>query len=172
MESIEPVLASWAGFYGYLGAVAATLLGLLFVSVSLRLNIFQQQEVRDVRDFALLTFGTFFCLIVISGLFLIPHQTRLGFGLPLLALGVLGTAGSALVALETQRVNVDEFTPPWWALPAWALVVLTYLGMLVIGGLVIGGWTGAIEWLVLVDAALLTIATASAWLLLSNAAPA
>jgi hypothetical protein len=62
MPPAEQAIGSWQGFYTYLGTVAATLLGLLFVTVSLRLNIFHQHEVRDVRDFAFLTFGSYFCL--------------------------------------------------------------------------------------------------------------
>jgi hypothetical protein len=109
MESIEQALAAWQGFYAYLRAVAATLLGLLFVSVSLRLNIFRRAEIRDVRDFALLTFGSFFCLVLIAGLILIPHQTRLGLGLPLrvcaplVVLACVGVGGPDIRVLACHR---------------------------------------------------------------------
>jgi hypothetical protein len=136
--------------------VAATLLGLLFVSVSLRLNIFRRAEIRDVRDFALLTFGSFFCLVLIAGLILIPHQTRLGLGLPLFVLGLLGSAGSAYIALEARRLNTGGYALPWWSWPALGLVVLTYVCSLVIGGLLLAGRVDVLGWLVVVDAGLLT----------------
>jgi hypothetical protein len=111
MESIEQALAAWTGFYGYLGAVAATLLGLLFVSVSLRLNIFQEHEVRDVRDFAFLTFGSFFCLVLVAGVFLVPHQTRLGLGMPLALFGLLGVVGTAYVGPRSPPAEYRRKCP-------------------------------------------------------------
>jgi hypothetical protein len=169
VESIEQALAGWQSFYAYLGVVAATLLGLLFVSISLRLNIFRQQEIRDVRDFAFLTFGSFFCLILVSGLFLIPHQTRVGLGLPLAILGLLGSAGAAYIALESHLLNTGAHALSWWSWAAWAPVEFTYLGLLTIGLMFLEGRTDVFGWLVLVDAGLLTVATASAWVLLSHA---
>src|SRR5438046_4109918 len=93
--TFDQALSTWQGFYTYLGAVSATLLGLLFVAVSLRLNLFTQQQVRDVRDFAFLTFGTFFGLILVAALFLIPHQSRVGLGLPLMLLGLVGESAAS-----------------------------------------------------------------------------
>ena len=57
-DAFSQALADWTAFYALMGGAAATLLGLLFVAVSVRLNIFHQREVADVRDFAAFTFGT------------------------------------------------------------------------------------------------------------------
>ncbi len=168
-ESVEQALMAWQDFYTYLGTVAATLLGLLFVAVSLRLNIFHQQQVRDVRDFAFQTFGSFFCLILVAGLFLIPHQNRLGVGLPLLVLGLLGAGGFSYIAYEAHRLNQGPYGLPWWAVAAYGLGLLTYLGLVAIGAALLSGNTAALPWLVIVATGLLTTATLSAWILLSHA---
>jgi hypothetical protein len=169
VSPFDQALATWQGFYTLLGTVAATLLGLLFVAVSLRLNIFHEQQVRDVRDFALLTFGSFFCLILIAGVFLIPHQNRFGVGLPLILLGLMGASSFIYVGFEFYHLNADANALPWWLPAAYGLTLLPYLGLMTLGILLLGGHTDALGWLVLVDAGLLTVATFSAWILLSHA---
>ena len=142
-QPFDQALGLWQGFYSYLGAASATLLGLLFVAVSLRLNVFHQQQVRDVRDFAFLTFGSFFCLILVAGVFLIPHQTRLGVGLPLIVLGLLGAGGFSYVALEVRRLNTGSNALPWWTWAAFAMALLTYLGLVALGALLLGAYGNA-----------------------------
>jgi hypothetical protein len=66
-DAFSQALADWTAFYALMGGAAATLLGLLFVAVSVRLNIFHQREVADVRDFAAFTFGTFLVAIAVAG---------------------------------------------------------------------------------------------------------
>jgi hypothetical protein len=71
-DAFSQALAEWTAFYALMGGAAATLLGLLFVAVSVRLNIFHQREVADVRDFAAFTFGTFLVAIAVAG-FALPR---------------------------------------------------------------------------------------------------
>src|SRR5829696_3024434 len=82
-------LVEWTGFYTLMGGAAATLLGLLFVAVSMRLNIFHQSEVADVRDFAAFTFGTFLVAIAVAGLAIAPHAHRFTLALSLLLIGIV-----------------------------------------------------------------------------------
>ncbi len=124
-QPLDQALAAWQGFYTHVGSVAATLLGLLFVALSLRLNLFREKQVRDVRDFAFQTFGTFFGLVLIAGLFLIPHQNRFGLGLPLLVLGFLDLSGFGHVAYEVRQLNQGAYALNWWAWGALALGMLT-----------------------------------------------
>ena len=72
-DTFSQALAEWTAYYALMGGAAATLLGLLFVAVSVRLSIFHQREVADVRDFAAFTFGTFLVAIAVAGLALAPH---------------------------------------------------------------------------------------------------
>ena len=74
-DAFAQALAEWTAFYALMGGAAATLLGLLFVAVSVRLNIFHQRQVADVRDFAAFTFGTFLVAIAVAGLAHCPART-------------------------------------------------------------------------------------------------
>jgi hypothetical protein len=82
-DAFSQALADWTAFYALMGG-AATLLGLLFVAVSVRLNIFHQREVADVRDFAAFTFGTFLVAIAVAGFAIAPHAHRFTLALSLL----------------------------------------------------------------------------------------
>ena len=165
-QSFGAAVAEWGDFYTYVGTVAATLLGLLFVAVSLRLNIFHRREVADVRDFALLTFANFFFLVLIALLFLVPSQSRIGLALPLALMGMLGLTGFVWFARDIVMLN--QMMPLWqWAYSGASLV--TYGGLIVVALTLLAGRTGALSWLVGVDAALLTISSVNAWLLLSHA---
>ena len=168
-SSLARAITSWAEFYTFLGTVAATFLGLLFVAISLRLSIFHEKRVRDARDLAALTFGNFLCLVLIAGLFLIPDESRLEFGLPLIAFGVLGLAGDSYVLREAGRSDTENFS--MWALGVILFLLATYLSLAVMGIAILAGHAGALPWLVAVDAALLTTAVFTAWLLLAHAQP-
>ena len=165
-QSFGAAVAEWGDFYTYVGTVAATLLGLLFVAVSLRLNIFHRREVADVRDFALLTFANFFFLVLIALLFLVPGQNRVGLALPLALMGVLGLAGFVWLAREFVSLNQ---TMPWWQWAYSGVSLATYGGLIVVAVALLAGRTRALFWLVGVDAALLTMSSVNAWMLLSHA---
>jgi len=102
-------------------------------------------------------------------MFLIPHQTRTGVGLPLIALGLLGTSGFCYVVVEAYRLNADSNRPPRWTLAVYALGVLSYLGLMAVGLALLRGNTAALYWLVAVVTGLLSSATVGAWVLFSNA---
>ncbi len=61
------VVAEWTAFYAFTGGSAAKLLGLLFVAVSLRLDLFHRREVTDVRDFAAFAFVSLLGAMVVAG---------------------------------------------------------------------------------------------------------
>ena len=168
-ESFGAVIAAWGGFYSFLGTAAATLLGLLFVSVSLRLNIFQQKNVADVRDFALQTFASIFFLVLISLVFLIPGQNRAGLALPLVAFALLGLAGLLFVIGESVRLNRGSGALPWRQWGYFGMSVATYAGLLTVAVALLDGHTRAFYWLVVIDVALLSISALNAWMLLSHA---
>jgi hypothetical protein len=98
-------LAEWTAFYALMGGAAATLLGLLFVALSVRLNIFHQREVADVRDFAAFTFGTFLVAIAVAGLAIAPHAHRSTLALSLLLVGVAAFIAIAVIARLWIRLN-------------------------------------------------------------------
>src|SRR5215213_6983992 len=93
-------LTEWTAFYALMGGAAATLLGLLFVAVSVRLNIFHQRQVADIRDFAAFTFGTFLVAIAVAGLALAPHAHRFTLALSLLLVSLAAFVAIAGIATK------------------------------------------------------------------------
>lgn len=174
---IGEILADWAGYYTLMGGAAATLLGLLFVSLSLRLNIFRQENVSDVRDFAALTFGTFLTAIAIAGLILAPHEHRDSLVVALLLACLVGFVGMAWVVREWRRLNqIPARDQPggqlvYEAYAIMALLALAYLAMLVAAILIWQGNRFAMGVLAIAEAGLIGMGTLGAWILLSHAGP-
>jgi hypothetical protein len=169
-------LDDWSAFYTLMGGAAATLLGLLFVALSLRLNIFQRPEVADVRDFAAFTFGTFLVAIVIAALVLAPHEGRMPLALALAVIAIGGLAAAAQFAREWVRLNEPTSeTRPGYSTDQWqgwaysAAMGAGYAALLVVADLVRTGDPGALGWLAIVEGWHLTLGTVSAWVLLSHA---
>ncbi len=169
-------LAEWAAFYTLMGGAAATLLGLLFVAVSLRLNIFHQREIADVREFATFTLGTFLVAIAVAGLALAPHARRITLALPLLVIGALGLVFVAVIARLWLRLNRPSvMTEPEIAhfelrgISYMLIMAVPYVGLMAVALLLLAEHPAALGWLAVVEAGLLVLGTAAAWLLLSHA---
>lgn len=169
-------LENWSAFYTLMGGAAATLLGLLFVALSLRLNLFHQREVADVRAFAAFTFGTFLVVIIIAALVLAPHEERTPLAVALAIIAVGGLAAATRVAREWMRLNEPMVeTHPGYTADQWqgwvyaAAMGAGYAGLLVVADLVRTGDPGALGWLAIVAGWHLMLGTVSAWLLLSHA---
>jgi hypothetical protein len=172
---IGEILEDWAAFYTLMGGAAATLLGLLFVSLSLRLNIFRQENVADVRDFAALTFGTFLTAIAIAGLILAPHEHRTPLVVALVLGSFVGFAGLIWVSGEWLRLNqIPQSDQPGGQLvyAAYAIVIflgLAYLAILASAFLIWQRSDSAMGVLAIAEAGLIGMGTLGAWLLLSHA---
>jgi hypothetical protein len=177
-DAFTRAIAAWAAFSTYTGSAAATLLGLLFVAASLRLGIFRTPQLADVGDFAAFTGAAFVVALVLSGVLLVPGQHPLGVGLPVLLLGLGGLIGLAFTIRRWLQLNprTGPLRPGLDPREGWAWAVLgtwavPYLGLVVVGGVLTTGATGALVVLALLDGLLLVLATASAWALLTRAAP-
>src|SRR5512135_2035878 len=90
MDAFAMAVATWHDFYLMVGTAAATLIGLLFVSLSLNLDLITRTVNADLRDLATHTFGDFMSVLMFAVVFLIPDQVPLGLGLPLLGIGAYG----------------------------------------------------------------------------------
>jgi hypothetical protein len=169
-------LADWTAYFALMGGAAATLLGLLFVALSVRLNIFHQRNVEDVRDFAAFTFGTFLIAIAVAGLALAPHGHPSTLALPLLLVGIAAFLAIAGIARLWIRLNVPAMgarpgnTPAAWQ--GWVFMLGMagpYVGLIIVAALLWRSHPDALGWLAIVEAWLLLMGTVVAWLLLSNA---
>ena len=175
-ETFSQALTEWTAFYALMGGAAATLLGLLFVSVSVRLNIFHQRNVADVRDFAAFTFGTFLVALAGAGLALAPHGHGSTLALPLLLIGIAAFLAIAWIARLWMRLNVPQtgarpgHTPHEWQ--GWAYLLGMggpYAGLIVVAALLWRSHPDALGWFAVVEGWLLVMGTVAAWVMLSHA---
>ncbi len=102
MDAFTQAIEGWHDFYLMIGTAAATLIGLLFVSLSLNVDVITREANADLRVLATQTF-TSFIVLMFAVLFLIPHQVPEGLGLPLLGVGGYGLYITLSRLLETRR---------------------------------------------------------------------
>lgn len=178
-DTFSRALAEWTAFYALMGGAAATLLGLLFVAVSVRLNIFHQREVADVRDFAAFTFGTFLVAIAVAGLAIAPHGHRRTLALALLLVGIAAFFAIAVIARLWIRLNAPANgrrpgpTPDTWQGGVYLLGMSgPYIGLIVVVVLLWRSHPAALGWLAVVEGWLLVVGTVAAWVMLSHAGSA
>ncbi len=94
-------IATWHDFYMLAGSAAATLMGLIFVSVSLHIDIISRTEkYGDIRALAIQTFFNFLLILGFAFIFMAPSDTPFGIGTPLLILGILGLVRTARLWLR------------------------------------------------------------------------
>ncbi len=175
-ETFSQALSEWTAFYALMGGAAATLLGLLFVAVSVRLNIFHQRQVADVRDFAAFTFGTFLVAIVVAGLAIAPHAHRFTLALSLLLVGIAAFCAIAVIARLWIRLNFPApGSRPDYASDerrGWAYLLGMsgpYAGLIAVVALLWRSHPAALGWLAVVEGWLLVMGTVAAWVMLSHA---
>ena len=175
-DAFSQALGEWTAFYALMGGAAATLLGLLFVAVSVRLNIFHQRQVADVRDFAAFTFGTFLVAITVAGLALAPHAHRFSLALSLLLVSITAFVAIAWIARLWIRLNAPAtdarpgYTSAEWQ--GWVYFLGMsgpYAGLIAVVALLWRSHPSALGWLAVVEGWLLVMGTIAAWVMLSHA---
>ena len=170
-QSLGVSIEAWSDFHTFLGTAAFTLLGLLFVALSLRLNIFRRHALADVRDFALLTFANFLTLTIIALLFFIPSQSNIGLAVPFLVMGVLGVTAVALLVRESRLVNTGTYALTWSQVAWFSVCAVPYGGLTVLAVALLLDAANVFYWLAAVEISLLLISAFNTWLLLSRAQP-
>jgi hypothetical protein len=164
MTDFSQIVTDWETFYLLTGTAAATLMGLLFVAVSINIEAFHEQARPDMQHFAALTFNCFFYALLVSILFLVPKLSPPGLGIPLLLLGGLGLANAMMQQRRARRIQINgrgtsiasRFTVP----------ILCLAGLTIIGAGVILQITQSLYGLVPVIIFLLASASVNAWTLL------
>ena len=171
-------LADWGPYFGFVGTAAATLLGLLFVAASLRLDIFRNAETADVREFARLTLLSFLIPLILAGLALMPHEQPPRLAIPILVLAIIGLLVTIHMCREWIRLNPartrasspNSYQP--WQWEGWVHMVLVgcaYLTMMVVAFLLLRGSDAAFLLLGVVEGWMLVVGTLNAWVMLTNA---
>jgi hypothetical protein len=165
MDTFTQAVEGWHDFYLMIGTAAATLVGLLFVSLSLNADAIARQENADLRVLAAQTFTSFLNAVMLAVLFLIPSQVPLGLGLPLLGISGYGLYETVGRFLKTLRAR-----PRAWGRGGvtrrFVVPTLCFVALTIIAVSVLLGQTGGLYWLVPVMISLIVAASSNAWDLL------
>lgn len=165
--SYQTALQGWHTFYAITGSAAASLVGLLFVGLSLHLRLVVSRP--DVRGLARVTLTSFGLTLLLSLFMVIPAGNSAATGWDLIGLGVVACLliVPSLVSGVRSRERTIGFRQ---LLLRFALTALGYLGVIASGGLLVAGdFRSALAWLTAVSVALLVVALRNTWDLLVSA---
>ena len=165
MNAFAELLKGWESFYLAVASAAATLMGLLFVALSVNLQLLRGPDGEHHRDTAVRTFGDFLFTLMLSLVLLVPNQEPMGLAVALFVLGL--ARGVSLVRQAFKARNVTK-NKAGTSLMVWdyALPLLATLGLIVATIRILCGHFGALVLLVGVVSALLVTACLDAWSLL------
>jgi hypothetical protein len=165
------ILEKWATFATVAGGAAAGLTGLLFVAVSIRIDVIAKSQ--ELRSRAAQTLALFVAVLFITILISIPDQSYRVIGIELIALAV-STGGGLLVLDRRARVDTNRQATSAHAvasiLDAVAPNAVTSILLMIAGLLVVFGVHAGLDVLVLPVLAGLAGGVWSAWLLLTRVA--
>jgi modulator of FtsH protease len=161
----QATFASWHDFYLTIGAASASLIGLLFVALSLNLDTITETSSEDLRALGEQAFNSFSLVLLIALFFLIPTNDPTTYGIAFMALAIGGAyrmlRRAPVVWRGRQRDRLGEAVVWRFVLPAAAL-----LGLLASGVGLVVSQPSALYWLVAVIIGLLMSAARSSWDLL------
>ena len=168
LNEFARAVAEWHEFYVMMGTAAATLVGLLFVSLSLNSHIASGEENAGFRVLAMQAFSNFLFVLLFAVIFLIPGQRPLGLGLPLLGMGAIGLCSSVARLVQAKKTGKQAESRSRVARQV-AISGLCHLALLAVAVSVLYGQTRALHWLVPVMILLIEEASRNAWDLLIKA---
>lgn len=166
MDEFAQRVQEWQLFYATVAGSSATLVGLLFVALSVNPDAVNRAKNGGMRLLAGQTFATFLYIIAIALTFLVPRQARLGTGLPLVLIAVLGLR-ITLPELGGARGNVTQGTGSRKVLRRVALKVIAFAMLIAIAlGVLVSADATILDWMVAPMLILLISASLNSWDLL------
>jgi hypothetical protein len=163
--NFETAIQSWHDFYMIVGTAAASLVGLLFVGLSLHLRIVVTHS--DVKSLARITLASLGLTLILALFMVIPDATDpSSTGWDLVGAGIFGFVliGRPLVAGVHSSRRALSF--PHLML-RFGLTGATFVSVLVAGAILVwGSYELGLSWLVGVSVALLIGALRNSWDLL------
>jgi len=162
-------VASWHSFYTLAGTASATFVGLVFVAVSLHLDLIGESGVSAIFTMARRTFSSFVIMVIIALVFLVPKQGSVGLGWSLVVIGavdlILAAFESRTVASEVQRSAGLQNISRRLVFPV-LLPFVGAVGLVVIGATLLSGTTSYLYWMVPIAVVILTGGAVNSWQLM------
>ena len=160
--SYQAAASGWHDFFVIAGTASATLVGLLFVGLSLHLRIVLARS--DARGLARVTLANFGLILFVALFMVIPEgqswaATQL-IGAGLVSLAV--TAPSMFAAIRSPRRSLRLHH----LLLRFGLSGVSYLAVIGAGALLLSTFTPAFMWLVIATFVLLFVSLRNTWDLL------
>jgi hypothetical protein len=167
--SYRDALLGWHDFYVTAGAAAATLVGLLFVGLSLHIRVVVAH--RDVRSLARATLTDFFVVLLVALVILAPTTNESTTAIWLLAVGVTSLILVVRPALASFRPGRTRTLALWVLITRFGLSALCFIGVAFVGVLFGGGdFEGGLAGLLVLVIVLLVVAVRNTWDLLVTVA--
>ena len=166
MDPFAQAVEGWHDFYIMTGTSAATLIGLLFVSLSLNVAVITHKDSADLRLLAAQSFRNFLSVLMFAVVFLIPRQLPVGLGLPLLLIGGYGLYNTVRRWLETRRQPPRAWGLRGGLVRRFHVPAISFAALTIVAVFVLFGSTGSLYGLVPVMVLLLLSASMNAWDLL------
>jgi hypothetical protein len=159
------VAESWHDFYLTAGAAAATLIGLLFVGLSINLDAFTADEGTGLRLLAEQAFANLIYVLLIALFVLVPSQDPQSLTIELTIIGLFGV-GRVSRRWRTFGTRGDRFGRRVYLLRRIGLPAIASVGLILVALWMPAEWLGAFFWLLGVVLVYLMSAADSAWDLL------
>lgn len=164
MSDFTALIAGWETLYLLIGTAAATLMGLLFVAVSINVEKIRWDSRQDLRNFGALTFNDFFYVLLISVLFLTPRLGWLTMGSLLLLLALADLTNSILQWRRASRTKSNAKDGGLSARFGFSIVCLAVLVLLSLA--IMFQVQAALYGVLIIAICLLGTAAVNAWSLL------
>jgi hypothetical protein len=169
--SYQAEIAGWHDFYILAGTSSATLVGLLFVGLSLHLQIVvTTSEVRSLARVTLANFGA----VVFMALFMVIPEGASSAGLQLIGVGIVSlvVAGPSLVGVVRRGEWTFEMSAMERVRVAlrFGLSGLSYIAIIVAGVLLLSSVSAAFTVLLITTVVLLVVSLRNTWDLLVTVA--
>src|SRR2546428_13378851 len=116
-DTLSQTLQGWQNFYLLVGTAAATLVGLMFVAISLGSRFITQESIPALRTFVSPTLIHFIYVLAIAAVVLVPTMTWMLLGILLVLAGVISCWRSlTTVPYLRQHEIVDMHDWVWYLL--------------------------------------------------------
>lgn len=155
-------MSGWHDFYVVAGTAAATLVGLLFVGLSLHLRVVLASS--DVRSLARVTLANFGAILLVA-LFMVIPQDQASAAFQLIGVGAVSlviTAPSLYAAGRSRRRTL----PLSRLVLRFGLSTVGYLALILAGIQLFSAYSGAFDTLLAVSIILLVVSLRNTWDLL------
>jgi hypothetical protein len=162
MTPFAQTVLSWHDFYILIGTASATLVGLLFVALTLNYEKMQQAANAPLRRLAYRTFIIFIYLLLISGILLVPSPSALGNGIPLLLVSLLGISNTYQDVVAMRRDAPRTLTTRR-IMGRFGNLFISLCALAVLSIILMTGNTDALYWLTGVVLLLVVSASSNAW---------